>query len=118
MLLIIGAGFATLAALTIVIAYAADRRARDSAWRRIATSRRINAERTRELDERAEALLFAEVDRRERRIELREHLLSAREEAMTRIGRDALGQVASPEGAGGPPDPSVGPSPTGLLATP
>ena len=44
-------GIGVLAALGAVIGHALDRKARDDAWRRIATARRVNAERARQLAE-------------------------------------------------------------------
>lgn len=59
-----------VAFVAVVVGLAADRSARDGAWRRIATSRAINAETARRLDEREVRL-----DVRERRLDTRERAL-------------------------------------------
>jgi hypothetical protein len=87
-----GVGFVVLVGLAVFIGLTSDRRARRSAWDRIAMSRRTNAEVRRQLEEvalelevREEQLLAGE-----RRLAQREQDLARRIEAFEarRRGRD------------------------------
>lgn len=76
-----GGGLGLLIALASYIGLAADRDARDSAWRRIALTRRVNNEEGRRLRQREFALdeLARDLDARESRLAHREQSLVGRE---------------------------------------
>ena len=87
--LIVG-GLGVLFGLAVTIGHALDGQARDSAWQRIATSRRINQLKERELEEIELALQLREDDlhRRERRVDLREQVLLQREHTLEQLERE------------------------------
>ena len=86
---VIGGGLLALVGLAIFVGHALDRQSRDAAWRRIASSRRTNAEDRRDLEELAVALDAREIelDRRERRADLREDMTFRREAALEELER-------------------------------
>ena len=96
---VIGGGLIALVGLATWIGLALDRQSREAAWGRIATSRQVNAETRRDLQEQAVELEVREIelDRRERRVDLREDLLFRREAAMEQLERHWERRTDSPE---------------------
>ncbi len=86
-------GLGLLAALAVVIGLVIDRAARDQAWARIATARRVNAEHERENERRALLLDVREdeLELRERRLDLRETRFLEREEMLAAIEEKLIG---------------------------
>lgn len=84
---VVAGGLGVLFGLSVLIGHGLDRQARDAAWGRIATSRRINQETAQAL-QRKELdlqLLESELDRREQRVDLAEESLARREELLREI---------------------------------
>ena len=82
-------GLGALIGLAVVIGHLLDREGRDAAWRRIATSRRLNTATARDLEETVLALHVWEetLERRERWLDLREERLSLRENLLEQMER-------------------------------
>ncbi len=80
---IVGA-FGVAIAVAAFVAIALDRQSRQSAWQRIAVSRRLNAEQKRELEELLVTLHVREIklEDRERHLDIREQELFQRETAL------------------------------------
>ena len=87
-------GLGILIGVAVVTGTALDRHAREHAWQRIASARRRNMQKARELQETELALQLQEtdLDRRERRVDLREHCLYERELAIESLERELRGQ--------------------------
>jgi hypothetical protein len=85
--------FGLLVALAILVGHRLDREARDQAWARIATARRVNAEQKRENEQQALLLDVREdeLELRERRLDLRETRFLEREEMLAGIEEKLIG---------------------------
>lgn len=88
-------GLGVLVGLAAVIAVLLDGEARSAAWIRIATARRINSERGRELDERVVELevLAEQLAGRERHLDFKEDRLLEREVVLAAIERAQAGDA-------------------------
>jgi hypothetical protein len=82
-----------LLGLAITIGHALDRQARSAAWERIATSRRTNQEKARELEEYQLVLQVREdeLERREQRVNVRERAIEEREHLVEKRERTLPG---------------------------
>lgn len=76
--------------LAVLAGHALDRESRDAAWGRIATARRTNDLRARELDAKALALHVWEdsLEQRERRVDQREEMLMRREDLLEQLEQE------------------------------
>jgi NAD(P)-dependent dehydrogenase (short-subunit alcohol dehydrogenase family) len=97
--IVIAGGLASIVVLATLVGLALARQAREAAWDRIATSRRINAERARELNELAASLdvRSANLDIQERRLKIREEILSRRESTLQSLENELRRQTKPPE---------------------
>lgn len=103
---VIVSGLAALVGLALVIGVLVDREARDAAWVRIATARRINSERATALEQQSVELelLEEQLASRERRLDFKEHRLFEWEDLLSTIEHAQRTAVKQPSAPPGPAD--------------